>query len=119
MTDLTDFVSTPGGHEDHRRKITDITPTVKHFKVYQEIPLGNHYHEVTHEIFHVTKGHFEIKFQDVRTGQICAYRIRPGNSVDVPLYVAHKVIARPGTEFINVCGIDFDGTDIHKFEIGW
>lgn len=119
MTDLASLVSTPGGHEDTRRKITDITPTVKHFRVYQLIPLGNHYHERTPETFHVTQGEFEIKFEDITTGERQAYRVRPGDSVNVPLYVAHKVIAKPGTEFINVCGIDFDGNDLHKYELSW
>ena len=119
MTDLDHLVSTPGGHEDARRKITDVTPTVKHFRVYQEAALGNHYHERTPVTFHVTQGEFEIKFEDPRTRERHTYTVRHGDSVEVPLLVAHKVVARPGTEFINICGVDFDGTDMHKYVINW
>lgn len=119
MANLGNLVSTPGGHEDARRKITDISPRVKHFVVYQEIPLGNHYHKKTHETFYLTKGKFEIKFEDPRTGERHTYEVRPGDSVDVPLLVAHRVLANPGTEFINVCLTDFDLADIYRYDINW
>ena len=48
------------------------------------------------------------------------YTVKPGNSVQVPLYVAHKVVAQPGTKFINVCDADFDPkADIHPYTIDW
>ena len=122
MTDftyLTYLLRTPGGHEDHRRKIIDITPRIKHFKIYQEIPLGNHYHKRMSEMFHVTQGEFNIQFEDLNTGERAAYSVRPGDSVGVPLVVAYKVLAKPGTEFLNICDIDFDGTDLHQYEINW
>jgi mannose-6-phosphate isomerase-like protein (cupin superfamily) len=119
MKELEGLLTTPGGHEDQRRKITDISPRVKHFKIYQTIPLGNHFHGKTKETFHVTKGEFEIKFENTTSSGRETYIVREGETVNVPLYVAHKVIAKPGTEFINVCNIDFDGSDIHPYNIDW
>ncbi len=113
-------LSTPGWHKDARRKITDVTPKVKLVEVYQQLPLGNHYHKRTPEIFHVVEGEFEIKFEDIKTKQRQTYVVRPGDSVDVPLLVAHKVVAKPGTQFINVItGADFDPTDLNRYEINW
>ncbi|MAF99540.1 MAG: hypothetical protein CMH61_02910 [Nanoarchaeota archaeon] len=121
-SDLADLVQTPGGHTDLRRSIVDISGKVKYFTVtgVEGIQLGNHYHESTAEEFYVVRGSLRIKLEDTRTKERAEYEVIPGQSIGMPLYVAHLVLPEPGTEFVNICEIDFDpAVDIHPYPIIW
>ena len=120
--DLSGLVHTPSGHTDTRRRIIDISRKVKFFTVadVEEIQLGNHYHETTVEDFYVVRGSLRIKLEDTRTKKRAEYEVRPGQRIQMSLYVAHLVLPKPCTEFVNVCEIDFDpSVDIHHYRIEW
>ena len=118
---LDNLVQTPGGHEDYRRRITDVTPRVKAFTVKDScgLLLGNHYHAKMEELFYAVVGSFEIKFEDINTHEKRTYKVEPGESVRVPIYVAHLVIPDPRAQFLNVMEMDFDVADIHPYKIEW
>ena len=118
---LDNLVQTPGGHEDHRRKITDVTPRVKAFVVKNspDLLLGNHYHAKMEELFYAVVGSFEIKFEDIRTHEMRTYKVEPGESVRVPIYVAHLLIPDPSARFLNIMKTDFEKSDLYPYKIEW
>lgn len=86
MTELTDLVSVPSFHEDTRRRITDVTGTVKFFQIagQEELRLGNHYHKHTDELFYVIDGKLTFKLENIETKERQEYVVEPGQAITMP-----------------------------------
>jgi mannose-6-phosphate isomerase-like protein (cupin superfamily) len=112
-------VYVPGGHTDARRAIVDLSSTIKHFRIADQpnLELGHHYHAGFDELFHVTKGAFDIHFEHPDTKERKFYRVTEGQQVKVPLGVAHLVIPDPGMEMINVCSRPFSRDDLNSYRV--
>lgn len=121
MTELTDLVSVPSFHEDTRRRITDVTGTVKFFQIagQEGLRLGNHYHKHTDELFYVIDGKLTFKLENIETKERQEYVVEPGQAITMPLYVAHLVIPEPRSKFMASVQPVFDPEDLNKYEIKW
>lgn len=121
MARLADLVCVPSSHLDERRKIVDITDTVKFFQIANRegLRLGNHYHKCTNELFYVIEGELVFKLEDVETKNKQEYLVEPGSSIKIPLYVAHLVIAEPRSKFVASVQPVFDPNDLNKYTIKW
>lgn len=121
MARLTDLVSIPPFHEDARRKIVDVTGTVKFFQIagQEGLRLGNHYHKHTDELFYVIEGKLIFKLEHVDTKEKQEYAVEPGSAIRMPLYVAHLVIPEPKSRFLASVQPLFDPDDLNKYAIDW
>jgi mannose-6-phosphate isomerase-like protein (cupin superfamily) len=119
---LKDLIYVPSGHEDNRRKITDVTEKVKFFKIsdLEGLKLGNHYHKNTQEFFYVIDGGVRYKLEDINNPQNREELIvKKGEMIRIPLYVAHLVIPERNSMFLGILQKDFDPADLNKYEITW
>jgi len=121
MTDLANLIWTPGFNEDERRTIIDITPRIKFFTIanFNELKLGNHYHEKMPESFYCTDGKIYFKLEDINTKERQEYVIEPGQGITMPLFVAHLVLPDRKSRFIKILGADFDKDDLKEYKITW
>lgn len=122
MGKLQDLVTIHSYHNDpERRKITDVSRQIKVFEIAdkQGIQLGNHYHQYMRELFHVISGQVHIKLEDVQTKERQEYRLEPGQSMEMPLYVAHLVLPESCSIFLKRISPGFDPNDLNKYDITW
>jgi len=118
---LINLVSEPNFHEDYRRRIVDVTSRIKLFTIpdMEGLKLGNHYHEHTPEMFYIQDGKVHFKLENTKTQKRQEYTVEPGQSIEMPLCVAHQVLPEPRSLFLGILGEDFDPNDLIKYEITW
>ena len=116
---LDGLLLVPADHTDYRRMIVDVTPRVKVFRIppTENIILGNHYHRKMLESLYVIKGALIIKLEDVRTHEKKEYRVHPGDSLTVPVYIAHQILPNAGSIFLNLLTVNYDPEDVDEYII--
>ena len=122
MTSLDNVITTSyPGHSDPRRTIIDITPRLKRFTTADMpgVRLGDHYHAKMQESFYVEHGRLLCKLEDINTKERREYMVEAGQSIRMPLYVAHLVLPGPRSEFLNIIERDFDPADLLSYRLNW
>lgn len=115
-------------HQDERRAISECnlpSGSIKGFRVTSDkLPLGNHYHMRTTEVFLITEGTGTVVSQLVDKegkpiGDIEYTTVKEGDVVQVEPYTAHTFFLSPGSKMICMADQPFDQNDqdMHKHEL--
>jgi mannose-6-phosphate isomerase-like protein (cupin superfamily) len=103
-------------HRDERREILECNlpeGSIKKFLVLSDkVPLGNHYHKLTTEVFMIVKGAGTIITQEttegVPNGKPSRTLVKEGDVIHITPYTAHTFCLVPGSEMICFADRPFD-----------
>ncbi len=109
-------------HEDQRRKIEEYNSeeedfSIQAFAVFEEIPLGNHYHAQKTEIFIIIKGEGEFVYLPSPFGDKEVCHVEAGSVIKVGPLEPHRFILKPGSKMTCFSSNAFDKEDLIPLKI--